>query len=431
VSTDELRLNRRKFLGGAAGLAGAAALGSWAPGAFSKPGGPNTPIVFKETLIAQHFSVRDATTRVTSTSANPVMGYLGGPNFPNDPTDLGPLVPLPGGYQEVFNFLGQCGYGGFEFFQLSQNAQNPGGANPAVTQIKSWLDAAGLKSAGTHQGGLGMLNTATGQLSAAGVTQVANADILGHRMIGTAGDPSSANTIAGWQTACENYNKLGQLLMENYGLKAYLHPEQNNWQFIADPAIPVDQRPHRIDFFVANTDPRYVFLEPDIFHMYNARGRFPNVDGSLWDPISYMQDNWKRLVGWHVKDAVRAAVPVAAPGNPWDQTKVRPGFPINGGMDVIYSTEGHLGNGAAAAAQAGIAPTGYGFDPGATAPSASPGLDPRVWGFRREFTEIRANRAKGFKFHIVESDSGPGPAADPGRSLRHAKISAKLLLGLK
>jgi sugar phosphate isomerase/epimerase len=431
VSTDELRLNRRKFLGGAAGLAGAAALGSWAPGAFSKPGGPNAPIVFKETLIAQHFSVRDATTRVTSTSANPVMGYLGGPNFPNDPTDLGPLVPLPGGYQEVFDFLGQCGYGGFEFFQLSQNAQNPGGANPPVTQIKSWLDAAGLKSAGTHQGGLGMLNTATGQLSAAGVTQVANAEILGHRMIGTAGDPSSANTIAGWQTACDNYNKLGQLLMENYGLKAYLHPEQNNWQFIADPAIPVDQRPHRIDFFVANTDPRYVFLEPDIFHMYNARGRFPNVDGSLWDPISYMQNNWKRLVGWHVKDAVRAAVPVAAPGNPWDQTRVRPGFPINGGQDVIYSTEGHLGNGAAAAAQPGIAPTGYGFDPGATAPSASPGLDPRVWGFRREFTEIRANRAKGFKFHIVESDSGPGPAADPGRSLRHAKISAKLLLGLK
>jgi hypothetical protein len=42
-----------------------------------------------------------------------------------------------------------------------------------------------------------------------------------------------------------------------------------------------------------------------------------------------------------------------------------------------------------------------------------------------------ANRAKGFKYHVVESDSGPGPAADPGRSLRHAKISAKLLLGLK
>jgi sugar phosphate isomerase/epimerase len=431
VSTDELRLNRRKFLGGAAGLAGAAALGTWAPGAFSHPGGPTAAIVGKDSLICQHFSVRDATTRVTSTSATPVMGYLGGPNFPNDPTDLGPLVPLPGGYQEVFDFLGQCGYGGFEFFQLSQNAQNPGGANPAVTQIKAWLDAAGIKSMGTHQGGLGLLNTATGQLSASGLTQVANADILGHRALGTAGDPSSANTIAAWQTACDNYNKLGQLLMENYGIKAYLHPEQNNWQFIADPAIPVADRPHRIDFFVANTDPRYVFLEPDIFHMYNARGRFPNVDGSLWDPISYMQNNWKRLIGWHVKDAVRAAVPVAPPGSPWEQTVIRPGFPINGGQDVIYSTEGHLGNGAAAAAQPGIAATRFGFDPGATTPEASPGLDPRVWGFRREFTEVRSNRAKGFKYYVVESDSGPGPAADPGRSLRHAKISAKLLLGLK
>ena len=73
----------------------------------------------------------------------------------------------------------------------------------------------------------------------------------------------------------------------------------------------------------------------------------------------------------------------------------------------------------------------YGFDPGAKAPSAQPGLDPRVWGFRREFTEIRSNRSKGFKYHVVESDSGPGPATDLGRSLRHAKISAKILLGLK
>ena len=58
------------------------------------------------------------------------MGYLGGPNFPEDPTDLGPLVPLPGGYQAVFQFLAECGYGGFEFFQYTQNAGNPGGAQP-------------------------------------------------------------------------------------------------------------------------------------------------------------------------------------------------------------------------------------------------------------------------------------------------------------
>src|SRR3954463_739138 len=73
VSTDELRMDRRKFLGGAAGLAGAAAFATWAPGAMSRPGGPNSPIVTKATLSAQHFSVRDATARLDKS----VKGYLG------------------------------------------------------------------------------------------------------------------------------------------------------------------------------------------------------------------------------------------------------------------------------------------------------------------------------------------------------------------
>jgi sugar phosphate isomerase/epimerase len=431
VNSEELRLDRRKFLMAAAGVAGTAALGSWAPWAQSRPGGPNAPIVFKQTLAAQHFSIRDSITRVDKAA----MGYLGGPNFPEDPTDLGPLVPLPGGYQAVFQFLAECGYGGFEFYTYNQAAGNPGGANPSNAQIRQWLDSAGLKSVGTHTGGLGLLNAATGGLSTNGQTQLAIADALGHRMLGTAGDPvtgAAANTLTGWQAACDNYNKLGALLMENYGIKAYLHPEQNNWNFINDPAHPELARKHRIDFFIENTDPRYVFIEPDTFHMYNARGRFPDpVDGSLWDPVQYMTKNWKRLVGWHVKDAVRAATPVAAPGNPFEQTKIRPGFPIAGGVDVIYSLEGHIGNGAQAAAQPGTTPRAYGYDPGATAPSAQPGPDPKVWGLRRMFTDVKSNRAKGFMYHIVESDSGPGPATDLGRSLRHAKYSAKLLLGQK
>src|SRR4051794_38203343 len=223
-------MDRRRFLGGAAGLAGAAALASWTPRALSKPGGPNAPIVYKDTLVAQHFSVRDAITRVPSTNASPVMGYLGGPTFPEDPTDLGPLVPLPGGYQEVFNFLGQAGYGGFEFFQYTQNAAANGGANPSNATIRGFLDAAGLKSTGTHTGGLGMFNAATGQLTTAGQTQLAIADALGHRMIGTAGDPvtgNAANTLAGWQAATDAYSRMGQLFLDTYGIKCYLHPEQN------------------------------------------------------------------------------------------------------------------------------------------------------------------------------------------------------------
>jgi sugar phosphate isomerase/epimerase len=391
---DEVRMDRRKFLG-----------------ALSRPGGPKSPIVFKDTLVCQHFSVRDATARVDKS----VMGYLGGPNFPEDPTDLGPLVPLPGGYVEVFDFLASCGYGGFEFFQYTQAAATLGGRQPTTAEIRSYLDSAGLKSAGTHTGGLGMTNPTTR------AAQLDIANTLGHRMIGTAGDPvtgAGAGLRLNWQTACDQYNQLGELMYEQYGIKIYLHPEQNNWQFFNDPAHPELSAKHRIDFWVENTDPRYVFIEPDTYHMYNARGRFPNPDGSLWDPIPFMYGNWKRLVAWHVKDANRALPAPAPPGNPFTQTFTRPGFTINNGIDAIYSTEGHLAK-------------GYPADPGATAPAAAPGPDPKVIGFRKMFTEVRSNRVKGYKYHIVESDSGPGGAADQGRSLRHAKASAKLLLGLK
>src|SRR3954469_4036856 len=104
---DEVRIDRRKFLGAAAGVAGAAALGTWAPWAESRPNGPNGPIVSKASLGIQHFSVRDAIGRVQSTHPSAVQGYLGGRTFPENPADLGPLVKLPGGYQEVFQFLSQ------------------------------------------------------------------------------------------------------------------------------------------------------------------------------------------------------------------------------------------------------------------------------------------------------------------------------------
>ena len=64
----------------------------------------------------QQFSIRDSITRlgvniydkdgnVLRANPTPTMGFLGGPNYPADPTDLGPSVPLPGGFLETFQFL--------------------------------------------------------------------------------------------------------------------------------------------------------------------------------------------------------------------------------------------------------------------------------------------------------------------------------------
>ena len=390
--TQEETLSRRKFLGtAAAGAAGVAVLGSWAPKAFSGPNGAGERLVPPGKLSIQQFSIRDAITRLNGS----VMGRLGGPTFPEDPTDLGPLEPLPGGFAAVFEYLASVGYRGIEFFSFNQ------GANGAITieQIRAALDNAGLASTGTHTGGLAtMVNPATRQV------QIDIAHTLGHTIIGTAGDPvggAAANLLANWQTAAQNYNIVGAALAAE-GMRYYLHPEQNNFNFFNDPAHPELSLVHRLDWFTENTDPSVVWFEPDILHAYAGRARFPgpNPPQTMFDLPGWFFRNERRLLAWHIKDGSRLVPAPAPPTNPFTQTVQRtPTF-----VDVIYVLEGSIGQ-------------GYPVDP-----------DPAVIGFKRLFDEVGQ---KGSRYYIVESDSGPGPADDPGRSLRHAKISLQNLLGLR
>jgi hypothetical protein len=396
-------ISRRKFLGAAAGAAGAAAFGSWAPRAFGGPGnGVGERLVPPGKLGVQQFSIRDAITRrsiASSTAAGiaPTMGFLGGPDFPDDPTDLGPLVPLPGGFQEVFEYLASVDYRGIEFFSFTQNV-NELGRQPTHAEIRSYLDNAGLLSFGTHTGGLAaMVNPTTRQ------TQIDIAHTLGHTMIGTAGDPvggGGANLLANWEVAANNYNLVGQALAAE-GLRYYLHAEQNNFNFFNDPANPQLSRVHRIDWFTENTDPSVVWFEPDLLHSYAGRARFPGPSAAtVFDLPGWFFRNEKRILAWHIKDGSRLVPQPAPPANPFTQTVQRtPTF-----VDAIYSLEGSIGQ-------------GYPVDP-----------DPAVIGFKRLFDEMGQ---KGSRYYIIESDSGPGPASDPGRSLRHAKISLQNLLGLR
>ena len=48
-------------------------------------------------------------------------------------------------------------------------------------------------------------------------------------------------------------------------------------------------------------------------------------------------------------------------------------------------------------------------------------IDPEVLGFPEMFARYRLSDPGWFN---TESDAGPGPATDPGRSLRWAKVSA-------
>src|SRR4029078_4910969 len=111
------KLSRRQFIGASAGVAAAASLGG-ATRTFGVPGNGGAKTIPPGLLGVQQFSVRDAPARLSIASSKrlglaPAMGYLGGPNYPADPSDLGPLVPLPGGYAEVFAFLASRGGPGF------------------------------------------------------------------------------------------------------------------------------------------------------------------------------------------------------------------------------------------------------------------------------------------------------------------------------
>jgi sugar phosphate isomerase/epimerase len=392
------KVNRRMFIGATAGAAGAAAVGPFASGtavAHEHHGGHSGGggLVPRKRIGLQQWSIRDSITRLDRS----VSGHLGGRDFPHDATDIGPLVPLPGGFAAVFEYLASVGYRGFEFFSFSQ------GPNGAITdqQIRAALDSAGLVAAGTHTGGLPqMIDPAYRQ------GQIDRAGILGYRMIGTAGNPANPTlgTLAAWQQYAQQANEVGAALRA-VGIKYFFHPEQDWFRFFDDPAHPELARVHRIDWFTDHTDRRYVSFEPDTMHTLAGRARFPDpVDGSLFDVNGWYRRlaSQGRLIAWHLKDADRIPLPVAGT-NPFSQEHMRPLFPLNGGVDVVYVGEGSISK-------------GYPCD-----------IDPEVLGFPEMFRRYRLSDPGWFH---AESDAGPGPAADPGRSLRWAKVSAAYLRSL-
>ena len=232
--------------------------------------------------------MRDATARLSIASSNrlgltPAMGFLGGPDYPADPTDLGPLVPLPGGFAEVFEFLASAGVRGFEFFQSTQDARELG-RQPTAAEIRGYLDGAGLKAVGTHQFGLGNLDPATGNLTAAGEANFEFFSTLGMDTMGFSGNlsqlpnnsPDPANPARtsrrlglagglrepvpgvrtfGFRSRGEHAKRIGEIL-QSRGVKYFYHPEQDNYRYFNDPAHPELDTVHRIQWVMDNTVPR-------------------------------------------------------------------------------------------------------------------------------------------------------------------------------
>jgi sugar phosphate isomerase/epimerase len=297
-----LGLSRRQLLAATTGMAAAAALGAAAfgkggtahaavPAAARAAAGGNGVLVppGKRGIIL--YTVRDAISR------NP------------ETTDL------PSGFLEVFQELSRIGYKQIEFAGYNQNANAPGGNvnNVAGAQLlRSWLDDNGLEAEGNHGSIPGTITDAT---LAAFDAQCEIANILGFGHIGTGSDPTNSVYVADWQAAADRWNILGARAA-SHGLKLYTHNHDAAYNFLLDSG-PADAqgRPtrssgtRRLEYFLANTDPNYVYLEMDIYWAHVAQYRWHTYtapDGTLvediFDPAGTVAEQTTRFPLFHTKD---------------------------------------------------------------------------------------------------------------------------------
>ncbi len=256
-------LSRRHFLGASAGLA---------VGMTTSAFNPLTALAGNGRLIPQGkvgtitFTQRDVPGRLAIASGNPTLGFLGGANFPEDPTDLGPLVPLPGGWRELFQFLADVGIHQVEFAGYGQNAANVGGtaSYPSdgnatgraayldyARRLRGFLDEFGLEAIGNH----GFIpNTWFGPNSAGGTmssddelrlrTELEFAAILGMPYMGTGNDPTSANNrnIEPWTVAGEKWTALNEISVNEFAIHMYTHNHSPAYHFLQDgPMVTVTE----------------------------------------------------------------------------------------------------------------------------------------------------------------------------------------------
>jgi sugar phosphate isomerase/epimerase len=186
------------------------------------------------------------------------------------------------GFRVVFETLAQMGYKEVEFAGYTQDTSILG-RQITVPEIRQLLDDNGLRAIGSH------VNLATW---AAGLDQQLDyAEILGMKHVGTANAPSDTETVSAYLSASELFNTYGEAAADR-GLMFYQHNHYPEFAFATDqPSVRL------YDVFLANTDPRYVFLEMDVYWAYVGQYRYPG-----FDPAAYVRAHPYRYPLFHMKD---------------------------------------------------------------------------------------------------------------------------------
>ena len=446
-------LSRRQLLKIGAGCSAAVALTPLTPfgtsNALAAAGGgtPNGKLVPKGKIGTITFTQRDVPGRLGISTGTPSMGYLGGANFPADPSDLGPKVPLPGGWKELFEYFALVGISQVEFAGYGQNAANPGGAAPnpvvgaiqgvpgsgAVTAesaaaylayartLRGFLDDNGLEAIGNHgfipSTWNGPNSPAVGAFPAGQMmpldrdrlnVELEFATILGMPFMGTGSDPTSANNrnVEPWTIAGEKWTTLNEISTNQFGIQMYTHNHAEAYHFLQDgPMVQATQDrvtgaaiaptmvraesgKRLMQHYLDVTDPGLVVVELDVYWAHVAQHRF------RW----YYNESGQRV------ESILDPVALVS-----EQTK----------RFALY----HAKDGDRTAEPVGVG-NGYTMVPFG---DATADIDYRTF--------LRKQGAKGWHNPNYEQDNAPGrtdaqgPSSsgelpDPGRSLRFTAISA-------
>jgi sugar phosphate isomerase/epimerase len=185
------------------------------------------------------------------------------------------------GFPKLFAALSQIGYKYVEFAGYA----NKDNYSPKV--IKKILADHGLKAIGNH-----------GSMDAPSLDGALQ---TGQKYTGIAvlTDIKGAHKDA-WKQTAADLNAYGEKCVKA-GLKGfYVHMHGPEYTRVVDS--PTE---HVMDVLLANTDPRYVFWEMDIYWAYFFQG-YLDAGGATVDPLQWVLKNPRRFPLFHVKDGKQA-----------------------------------------------------------------------------------------------------------------------------
>jgi sugar phosphate isomerase/epimerase len=297
------RLSRRGLIGVGAGAAAAAlALPNLACGggedrtAQTAAGDDEAALIPPDRRGIQLYTVRDAVGR--DPSAYPT---------------------LPTGFRQVFEALAESGYATIEGFNdegapFRQHPDAEGGAEPSPRLVKQWLDEYGLKAGGHY----GRINPDTIDAT------LRLAETLDTPIIGSV-DPipwPCSNQKDDWDRAIDEWNQCTPKA-QAAGIPLYAHAHWRPWDFLRDSGTRNAKGEYErcsgirsMEYWLANTDPKWATLELDTYWAYVARDLYKSYtapDGTTmkaeFDPIATALKNGRRCTCFHAKDGVRATTP--------------------------------------------------------------------------------------------------------------------------